>query len=276
MKLVTRAGWGAVPPRGAYGTVSSTRGVKVHYTGGYVPPRIVDDHNECIKLVKSFQQMHMAGGREQPYMDLGYNLVGCPHRRVLMGRGPGHIPAANGAGLNSAHYAVLGLVGSSGFVTPNDDLLHAILDAIEYLRQKGGAGKEIRGHRDGFSTSCPGGPLYAWVKAGAPRPKGDAPAKPKPAEKPVEVVWDGDVPRWPGRVLKHVQGAAMMRGEDVRVWQEKMARRGWTIDVDSWFGAQSAGVARGYRRKTGLPAGDTVDKATWAMTWSWTPPEKPE
>jgi len=268
MKLVTRAGWGARRPTKAYTPLTKTRGTKVHYTGGQVSPRIVDDHNICLQLMRTFQDQHQ---KANGWIDFAYNLCACPHRRLLEGRGVGVMSAANGEGLNGGHYAILALVGSSGFTKPNDDLLHGLRDGIELLR-KHGAGSEIKGHRDGYSTSCPGGPLYAWVQRGAPRPKESTP--PKPAEKPIKVVWDGDVPRWPGRVLQHVEGAQMMRGEDVRVWQEKMARRGWTIDVDSWFGEQSAGVARGYRRGTGLPAGDTVDKATWAMTWSWTPPEK--
>jgi hypothetical protein len=54
-------------------------------------------------------------------------------------------------------------------------MLLGILDAIEYLRAEGGAGREIKGHRDGYATSCPGEPLYRWVRAGAPRPGGTAP-----------------------------------------------------------------------------------------------------
>jgi peptidoglycan hydrolase-like protein with peptidoglycan-binding domain len=127
-----------------------------------------------VQHVRDIQRMHMAGGREVPYMDIGYNMVACPHRKVFMGRGPHHLPAANGPGLNTGHYAVLALVGSKGFTQPNDDLLHAICDAIEYLRKEGNAGKEVKGHRDGFATSCPGDPLYAWIKKGAPRPGGAA------------------------------------------------------------------------------------------------------
>ncbi|NJQ04299.1 LysM peptidoglycan-binding domain-containing protein [Streptomyces lonarensis] len=32
----------------------------------------------------------------------------------------------------------------------------------------------MRGHRDGIATECPGGELYAWVRAGMPRPGGGA------------------------------------------------------------------------------------------------------
>ncbi|MER7134730.1 peptidoglycan recognition protein family protein, partial [Streptosporangium saharense] len=174
--LVTRREWGAREPRGSYGRLTSTKGVKVHYTGGQVSPDIVDDHARCVAMVRSIQNFHMDGNG---WMDIGYSMVACPHRKVFEGRGPGHLPAANGAGLNSAHYAVLGLVGNAGLVQPTDGILNAILDAVDYLRAKGGAGKEIKGHRDGYSTDCPGTALYAWVKEGAPRPGGgETPGEP--------------------------------------------------------------------------------------------------
>lgn len=176
--IITRAEWGAKAPTRRLDRVSSTRGVKVHYTGGHVPTRIVDDHTRCIALVRSIQRMHMSGGREQPYSDIGYNLVACPHRRVFVGRGPHIIPAANGAGLNTAHYAVLALLGSSGFTEPTDELLHAIVDAIEHLREHGDAGREIKCHQDGYATDCPGDPLAAWVRRGAPRPSVTGPKAP--------------------------------------------------------------------------------------------------
>jgi hypothetical protein len=101
-----------------------------------------------------------------------------------MGRGPHHLPAANGAGLNTGHYAVLGLGGSKGFTEPTDGLLHGILDAVDYLREHGNAGREIKGHRDGYATDCPGGPLYAWVKRGAPRPSAQPTKTELPTLKP--------------------------------------------------------------------------------------------
>lgn len=270
--LVTRSQWGARSPRGSYTTITWTKGVKVHYTGGRVDPGIVKDHSKCVAMVKSFQSYHMDGNG---WLDLAYSMVACPHRKVFVGRGPGHLTAANGPGLNAGHYSVLGLVGSSGLVQPNDNMLHGILDAIAYLRDKGGAGKEIKGHRDGYFTDCPGGPLYAWVNKGAPRPGSTgtpAPAKPEPATKPIEVVWDGDVPRFPGRVLKYVKGKPYMQGEDVRTWQAKLQKRGWDIDVDGLYGQESENVCEGYQRATKLVVSGDVDRTTWAMTWSWRKP----
>jgi hypothetical protein len=170
MNVITRRQWGAKPPTGSHTRISHAEGVKIHYTGGHVPDGIVKDHDICGKLVRQIQAQHMAGAREQPYIDIGYNLAVCVHRRIFMGRGPHALPAANGAGLNTAHYAVLALIGRHGHTQPTTDLLQGIWDAIDYLREKGDAGEEIKGHRDGFSTSCPGQPLYDWIKQGAPRP----------------------------------------------------------------------------------------------------------
>ncbi|WP_336214364.1 peptidoglycan recognition protein family protein [Nonomuraea sp. LPB2021202275-12-8] len=170
MNLITRRQWGAKTPAATYTRISHTEGVKIHYTGGEVPSGIVKDHEICGELVRQIQAMHMRGAREQPYNDIGYSLAVCPHRRVFMGRGPHALPAANGAGLNTGHYAVLALVGSQGHTQPTTGMLAGIWDAIDYLRAEGDAGREIKGHRDGFSTSCPGEPLYAWIRRGAPRP----------------------------------------------------------------------------------------------------------
>ncbi|WP_440100011.1 peptidoglycan recognition protein family protein [Streptosporangium sp. H16] len=173
LDLVSRRSWGAREPRGSYDRLTSTKGVKIHYTGGHVDPATLADHGQCVAAVRGIQGGHMNGNG---WMDVGYSLLVCSHRKVFVGRGLHRIPAANGPGLNSGHYAVLGLVGTSGVTEPPDAMLHGIRDAIEYLRDEGGAGKEIKGHRDGYATSCPGGPLYAWVKRGAPRPVGSGSA----------------------------------------------------------------------------------------------------
>lgn len=248
--LVSRAAWGARAPRGSYSSLASTRGVKVHYTGGRVDPAIVDDHAKCVAMVKSIQNFHMDGNG---WIDIGYSMVACPHRKVFVGRGPGHLPAANGPGLNSGHYAVLGLVGNAGLVQPTDGILHAILDAVEYLRDKGGAGKEIKGHRDGYSTDCPGDPLYAWIKKGAPRPgTGSGTPQPQPEPEPV--------PEWPGRLLKY---PPVMRGDDVRTWQARMKELGYDVVVDGAYGPGSQEACRRFQKDRHLDVDGVVGPLTW-------------
>ncbi|WP_214103038.1 peptidoglycan recognition protein family protein [Acrocarpospora catenulata] len=252
--LVTRNAWGARAPKGSYSPLSSTRGVKVHYTGGRVDPAIVNDHNKCVEMVKSIQNFHMDGNG---WIDIGYSMIACPHRKVFVGRGPRHVPAANGSGLNSAHYAVLGLVGNAGLIQPTDTILHAILDAIEYLRAEGGAGREIKGHRDGYSTDCPGEPLYKWVQQGAPRPGGGG-----------STPTDPTTPAWPGRLLTY---PPVMRGDDVRTWQAQMKRLGFTLDADGAYGQQSRNVCKTFQRRVNLEDDGVVGRLTWEASFKAKP-----
>ncbi|MGW0804622.1 peptidoglycan recognition protein family protein [Nonomuraea sp. NPDC002799] len=246
--LVLRRDWNARAPRGNYTQLDSTKGVKVHYTGGRVAPAIVDDHGQCVTLVQSVQNHHMNGNG---WIDIGYSYVACPHRQVFEGRGLHHLPAANGPGLNAGHYAVLGLVGNSGLVEPPDGVLHAILDAIEHARQRGNAGKEIKGHRDGYATDCPGEPLYAWVRRGAPRPGTTPPPEPI-------------VPPFPGRLLTY---PPVMRGEDVRTWQERMVKLNWDLVVDGAYGERSREVCRNFQREQGIDDDGVVGPRTWRLAW---------
>ncbi|MEU5077112.1 N-acetylmuramoyl-L-alanine amidase [Streptomyces asoensis] len=180
MKLVTRTelGW----PASAAPTQTSTKGVKIHYEGTEVSTKLLADHAACIAEWKAIRKSHLANTKEN-YSDVAYNYAACPHGYLLEGRGIGKRTGANGnQDLNKGHYAIVGLVGSEGLTEPTDAMLSAIRDGIELLREHG-AGTEIRGHRDGYATSCPGGPLYAWVQKGAPRPGGTA-AEPKPSTRP--------------------------------------------------------------------------------------------
>jgi hypothetical protein len=180
LKLVTRAqlGW----PASAAPIQTSTKGVKVHYEGTAVSTKLLTDHAECIAEWQAIRKSHLANKVEN-YSDIAYNYGACPHGYLLEGRGIGKRTGANGnQPLNIAHYAIVGLVGSEGLTEPNDPMLGAIRDGIDLLRQHG-AGNEIKGHRDGYATACPGGPLYAWVQKGAPRPAGTV-TEPAPAPKP--------------------------------------------------------------------------------------------
>jgi hypothetical protein len=183
MQLITREalGW----PASAAPLQATAKGVKVHYTGGVVSTKLLKDHSLCIALWQDIREAHLANVQEN-YSDVAYNYAGCVHGYLLEGRGIGRRTGANGnQTLNRAHYAVLGLIGSSGVTEPTDELLNAIRDGIERL-QGHGAGKEIKGHRDGKATACPGGPLYAWVQNGAPRPGSGRPVETKPgAARPV-------------------------------------------------------------------------------------------
>lgn len=253
VNLVPRGskGWRARDSKGEVLLALPPKGTKIHYVGGRVDPGTVKNHKACVELVKGIQRHHMDVNL---WADIGYTALACSHREVFVGRGPGVLCAANGAGLNAAHYAVCALVGDSGLVVPPAGMLHALVDAIEWLRREGSAGAQVRGHRDGYNTECPGEWLYEWVGRGYPRP-GEAGAE----------AGEPSAPAWPGRVL---QWPPLMQGDDVRQWQAKMRRRGWRITVDGWYGSESTEVCRAFQREKGLKATGRVNRRTWEATWS--------
>jgi hypothetical protein len=152
-------------PNGATPYSRPRRGVKLHYLGTPYSDR---PHDKCDDYVRQIQAQHMDGNG---WSDIGYSFVVCTHGYVYEGRGLKRRNSANGSTtLNDQDYAVLLLVGSSGLTKPTDAQLDGARDAIEYCRTSGPAGDWLGGHRDGYATSCPGDAVYAWVKAGAPRP----------------------------------------------------------------------------------------------------------
>jgi hypothetical protein len=178
LRLVTREQWGARPWREPNGSIPYHRpraGVKIHYLGNEYS---YGEHDTCAAYVRKIQAEHMDG---DGWSDIGYSFVVCEHGYVFEGRGLKRRNSANGdVPLNEAHYAVCGLVGSRGSTQPTHDQLNGLRDAIEYCQKEGSAGGEIKGHRDGYATDCPGPVLYAWVRAGGPRPAGSGTPAPKP------------------------------------------------------------------------------------------------
>ncbi len=176
MDYVSRAelGW---PASAAPTQTVTLKGVKVHYEGSEVPDVA---HSKCASRWNSIRQAHLNHPTEN-YSDIAYNWGVCNHGVIFEGRGWGKQTGANGSqALNRAHTAILWMGGTKGVTVPSAKAIAAIKEVIRYLRTKG-AGKEIKGHRDGYATQCPGNALYALVKAGKLEP---APAKPKPVYAP--------------------------------------------------------------------------------------------
>jgi hypothetical protein len=106
---------------------------------------------------------------KQGWKDIAYDVVGCPHGNTYQGRlGTNNGTGANGTReANEDYMAVMGLIGDGEEPTPA--LYVAIRDGIK-MCQDVGAGEEITGHGAFVNTPCPG-PLWPWVRAGAPVPE---------------------------------------------------------------------------------------------------------
>lgn len=171
-------GW---PVSAAPAKTRETRGCKIHYEGTKVPSM---DHSKCKGHWTSIRNSHLAN-KAEGYSDVAYNLAVCQHGALLEGRGTGFRTGANGnQALNADHDSIVVLVGTE-YKTVGAAVVAGLKEGISRLRAAG-AGKEIKGHRDGFATACPGDALYALVKSGKLEPgkATSTPPKPKPVYAP--------------------------------------------------------------------------------------------
>ncbi|WP_316429359.1 glycoside hydrolase family protein [Leptolyngbya sp. NK1-12] len=72
---------------------------------------------------------------------------------------------------------------------------------------------------------------------------------------------------YPGRVLKYVPGAPLKFDTAAKQWQERMQERGWSIQVDGFYGPQSDKICRQFQREKGLQVDGMVGPATWAAAF---------
>lgn len=96
----------------------------------------------------------------------------------------------------------------------------------------------------------------AWHNAGEPR--GAAPGTPPPPPPP-----PSGAPPWPGVYLQNYT-----EGGGTAQWQQQMANRGWSIDVDDMFGPQSESVCIQFQQNKGLDADGIVGPITWDAAWT--------
>jgi hypothetical protein len=181
VKFISRKdlGW---PASAAPRKTKKTLGIKIHYEGTNSPVR---DHSYCKGYWTGIRNSHLAN-KAEGYSDVAYSYAVCRHGYVLEGRGLGFRTGANGnQTLNADHDAVVILYGTND-KSVSEEVVTAVREVIAFLRGHD-TGKEIKGHRDGYATACPGGPLYAFVKSGEFEPVKAPPAPPKPKPKPVPV-----------------------------------------------------------------------------------------
>lgn len=252
MQFVSRndLGW----PPSAAADWPSAKGVKVHYEGTNVS---ISNHDECWQEWRDIRASHLAN-KAEGYVDVAYNLAVCKHGYVFEGRGVKKKTGANGnSTLNGDHYSVVAFLGDSGDTQPTPEMIQGIKDAIALLRANG-AGNEIKGHRDGYATSCPGEPLYGLVRGNQLEPGGSggtvppAPSSPPTPNHP-----------WPG-----VFARLGSSGDYVRTIQARLRQRGWTIGVDGQFGPQTDRVVRAFQADKNLGVDGVVGRNTWNALWN--------
>ncbi|MEW2067472.1 peptidoglycan-binding protein [Streptomyces sp. NPDC007346] len=151
LNIVSRASWGARPPKAVVKVPASERtGFVVHYSAG-----------PASQTVRQIQNYHMDSNG---WSDIGYNFLVDTGGRIYEGRGWNN-EGAHTTGYNRSHVAVC-------FIGLDGDATKAAKVSIRSLYEKANSvfGRTLSTtyHSALGSTSCPGNDLRAWVRSGMP------------------------------------------------------------------------------------------------------------
>ncbi|CAH1797130.1 unnamed protein product [Owenia fusiformis] len=156
-RIISRAGWGARPPRQRSNMRTPVSMVFVHHTAG----AFCSSRARCSATVRNTQRFHM---NSRGWSDIGYSFLVGEDGNAYEGRGWTTV-GAHTRGYNSQAIAV-SVMGNFMSRAPNAAALRAVQDVIAcgisrgYIRSN----YELFGHRDGGCTACPGDRLYTTIR----------------------------------------------------------------------------------------------------------------
>lgn len=156
-----RSAWTSNQPTGRTRISATTRrGIRWHWSGNPTNRTAASPHSSCLTLVAAWERFHMSKG----WNSIGYNLLVCPHARVIEGRGVDYRGAHSGSTEDNAlTYGVQFMVGTGEVATS------AMFDRATRLERElwehSGRTLSSSGHRDApdASTECPGSQIYEWA-----------------------------------------------------------------------------------------------------------------
>ena len=165
--MLPRSAWTSTPrpvPKLVANDPAQLRGFAVHYTGSAVPLGQTATLAQSASRLEAERVEHVDG---RGYSDIAYLAAVDEAGRLFDARGALYRCAANGNQVVNTRYgAITVLVGVGDVPTP------AAVDAVRWWRQNVWLplyprAVEVVGHRDLWSTDCPGRPLYDLVRSGA-------------------------------------------------------------------------------------------------------------
>ena len=158
MGIISREDWGARAPKYTYPLpVYPVKVVYIHHGASPKPDATLDAE---ASVVRSYQRYHMD---TRGWSDIAYNLLVGDSGNGYEGRGYRNQGGATGNNLDRSSLSICYIGNGSSRVSD------AALDAIVFLIDLGiSAGHispnvTVKGHRDGYSTSCPGDALYQAI-----------------------------------------------------------------------------------------------------------------
>lgn len=177
-KIITRASWGAARPRSVSRTAWTTTDLWVHHTAGHAP---ASDMAAEAREMRAIQAFHM--GPSRGWSDIGYGFVIAPSGRIYEGRGE-NVWAAHCPGHNDEPSVCI--MGNYDGAVPSEAVRMAVWEMADHLGLT-----RLRGHREGFPTSCPGNGVVERIVR-APRPTRPAEsADPLPYSNTLRLVVNG-------------------------------------------------------------------------------------
>lgn len=215
VSVVSRAGWGARPPRSrAYVSWSRRTEVVIHHSEG-----------PASQSVRAIQDFHMGA---RGWVDIGYNFLVSSDGTAYEGRG-WTVQGAHAPGHNTSGVGIC-VIGSYSRSRPSAAALRTVRALYEEANRRVGRRLAVRGHRDVYPTDCPGDAFYSWVRAGMPT--------------------DG-LPDTGGQEYRREDRDGLLEpyeyGETITELQQALRDRGYTIDTDGYYGPQTERIVREYQ-----------------------------
>ncbi|XP_033627789.1 peptidoglycan-recognition protein LF-like [Asterias rubens] len=162
LTFVTRAEWGAIPPKKRQDMVLPVGYSVVHHTAS----KQCSTQEECSKLMRSFQHFHMV---TRGWDDIAYNFLIGGDEKVYIGRGWDTVGAHAGSTYYNSHSIGTSIIGNYNDILPTPGVLQVLKDLNECGAKSGYMTSRyvLRGHRDVRQlgpTDCPGETLYKEIR----------------------------------------------------------------------------------------------------------------
>jgi len=123
----------------------------------------------------------------------------------------------------------------------------------------------------GNHPGCPGDLRKAQRPVIIQKAQGSAVPTPQPQPTPVPNPYEpapgATYPPFPGRLIYLTN--PLMSGNDIRMWQQQMSARHWTITIDGVYGPQSETICKQFQTEKKLTVDGIVGPQTWIATWTY-------
>ena len=158
MRIITRAEWGARPPKYRYNLSTPTPRLWLHHAAGAILPGDDSVSDADLRRIRSIQNYHMD---KRGWSDIAYNFLVDPDGNIFEGRGA-DIKGGHTYGENSVSHGIC-VMGNYDNQLVDSDLPDRLVEFVRFGYQQswwplGFTG----GHKDApeAETSCPGRYLY--------------------------------------------------------------------------------------------------------------------